>query len=190
MWTPDISQLKLIRLFWSKFPFLANWTEAKVANWSHQFKPSKNISIQNSNKKSAWWLFRGPLNICLTQMSDRCAVKLFSYQPSLSAPSTGTWTSGIGMLSKFLPFCHQRRETDQSQSSDRERNSQFLHQPSPPTIVIRIKRPLMRAVVLFIKAWNKSNWGVCWVQSGLINTFKTPPSYKRSAEHASKYLVP
>lgn len=122
-------------------------------------------------------------------MSDRCAVKLFSYQPSLSAPSTGTWTSGIGMLSKFLPFCHQRRETDQSQSSDQERNRPFLHQPSPPTIVIQIKRPLMRAVVLFIKAW-KSNLGVCWVHSGLINTFKTQPSYKRSTEHASTYLVP
>lgn len=122
-------------------------------------------------------------------MSERCAVKLFSYQPSRSAPSTGTWTSRIGMLSKFLPFCHQRRETDQSQSSDQERNRQFLHQPSPPTIVIQIKRPLMRAVVLFIKAW-KSNLGICWVQSGLINTFKTQPSYKRSPEHASKYLVP
>lgn len=44
------------------------------------------------------------------QMSDRCAIKLFSYLRSLSAPSTGTWTSGIGMLARFLPSCHQRRE--------------------------------------------------------------------------------
>lgn len=182
MRTPDISQLKLIPLFWSKFSFLANWTEAKVASWSHQFKPSTNIRVQNSNKKSAWWLFRGPLKFWgATQMSDRCAVKFFSYQPSLSAPSTGTWTSGTGMLSKFLPFCHQRRETEQSQSSDQERNRHFHHQPSPPTIVIQIKRPLMGVVVLLIKAW-KSNFGVCWVQSGRINTFKTQP-----AEHASKY---